>query len=348
MCRREVVPLRASWYERAPMISFHSSNLITSGFVALLVFAGCAAPRPTLEAAPPASPTTRSDSVEGPPAASNQAAAPASANLARGGRLYDNWVSEKGLKKTFTVDSSKTPELDGVGGPNQNGTLNDGAGQPLANTGHDYRFKNLFGWDLRGKAGIYGPDAQKKPFVLDVNLLSDTKSEAELVAWFKAGDARLPAWGAVLDDADLRDLAAFIVAVRSHALPQPTDVFALDPAAPKNYRLLAGADARRGASTFRARCAECHGVAGAEFFIDDVETVGTLSRTSGYEIWLKIMNGHPGSPMGPQVKEADGSGAEQGRLILDVLAALCDRGAFVQGKGEDVRDGDARCGAYLK
>lgn len=324
-----------------------NSNLKLSALslISLTVLASCAAPSPTPDTPAHVAPSPSTDPAT---VSQSKVSPPAVIDLARGGRLYDNWASEKGLKEVFTADSSKTPELDGVGGPNKNGTLNDGAGQPLANTGHDYRLKNLFGWDMRGREGIYGPDMQDKSYVLDVNLLSDTKSEAELAAWLKAGDAQLPAFGAMLDDADLRDVAAFIVAVRTHALPQPTDVFTLDAQAPKNYKLLPGADVARGASTFQGRCAECHGASGNDFFIDEVETAGTLSRTSGYEIWLKIMNGHPGSSMGPQLGKADGSGAEQGRLILDVLAALCDRTVFVKGKGEDVADGDARCGMYLK
>src|SRR5262245_55933095 len=49
---------------------------------------------------------------------------------ARGGRLYDNWRAEKGLV-SFVPDAAGTPALDGQGGPNQNGTLNDGSGKPL-------------------------------------------------------------------------------------------------------------------------------------------------------------------------------------------------------------------------
>lgn len=312
--------------------------------ISLTVLAGCAAPSPTPETPAQVAPSSL-DTAAVKPSETSQAAV---IDLARGGRLYDNWASEKGLKAVFTADSAKTPELDGVGGPNKNGTLNDGSSQPLANPGHDYRLKNLFGWDMRGKAGIYGPDMQNKSYVLDINLLSDTKGEAELAAWLKAGDAQLPAFGSMLDDDDLRDVAAFIVAVRTHVLPQPTDVFTLDAKAPKNYQLLPGANVPRGMSTFQGRCAECHGAAGNEFLIDEVETAGTISRSSGYEIWLKIMNGHPGSSMGPQLGKEDGNGAEQGRLILDVLAALCDRTVFVKGTGDDVADGDARCGTYLK
>lgn len=271
------------------------------------------------------------------------------ADIARGGRLYDNWVSEKKLKDSFKPDSSKTPELDGSGGPNGNGTLSDGAGKPLPNTGHDYRLKNLFGWDLRGAQGIYGASYQKKDFVLAQSLLEGARTEQQIVDWLKTGDAQLPAYGAVLDERDLRDLAAFLVAVREHRVPRPDDVFTLDAAAPKNYKLLPGADPARGKKTIAQRCSGCHGAQGTKFAIDDTESIGTLSRSSGYEIWLKIANGHPGSPMKSQLLASDGNGSQRGKLVLDILAALCDRQSFPKlDTGSDVPDGDARCGEYLR
>lgn len=318
----------------------HIALFVSSGWGGLI---SCTPQEPRAET--PVNVTAQSSEQGKAPGPSAAATGP---SIDRGGRLYDNWVAEKDLRQTFTADASKTTEFDGRGGPNGNGTLNDGAGKPLANTGHDYRLKNFFGWDLRGKAGIYGPAAQNKEYVLDVDLLSDTRSEAELFRHLKQGSTELPAFGALLDDNDLRDVVAFIIGVRTRALPQPMDVFELDAEAPKNYRLRPGADAKRGANTFGQRCSECHGADGARILIDDEETVGTLSRTSGYEIWLKILNGHPGSSMGPQILATDGSGPEQGQLILDILAALCNRAAFVAGLDKDVPDGDVRCGAYLK
>ncbi len=86
-----------------------------------------------------------------------------------------------------------------------------------------------------------------------------------------------------------------------------------------------------------------------KFAIDDTESIGTLSRSSGYEIWLKIANGHPGSPMKSQLLASDGDGPERGKVVLDILAALCDRQAFPKlANGSDVSDGDARCGSYLR
>jgi cytochrome c553 len=269
------------------------------------------------------------------------------ADDARGGRLYDNWRSEKRLEDTFTADSSKTPALDGVGGPNGNGTLSDMQGKPLANTGHDYRLKNFFGWDLRGAQGVYGAEYQKKAFVLAGNLLTDTRSPAALREWFEKGGEGLPAFGAVLDARDLNDLVAFVVKTRAKELVSPDVVFTLDKAAPKGFALKSGGDSTRGKQAFAQRCSKCHGDDGRKITIDDVESVGTLSRSAGYEIWFKIAHGQPGTAMGRQLTEM--GGAAQTQTVLDLFAALCDRKAYpALATGKDVPNGDARCGAYLR
>ncbi len=282
-----------------------------------------------------------------PTSAPSAATPPAGPDDARGGRLYDNWRSEKGLEQSFTADSAKTPELDGVGGPNGNGTLNDQQGRPLANTGHDYRLKNLLGWDLRGKEGVYGDAYQKKPFALPINLLTDTRSPAALREWLEKGGEGLPAFGAVLDARDLDDLVAFVVKTRARELVTPDAVFKLDAAAPKAFVLNGGGDAQRGKRAFAERCSDCHGADGRKLAIDDVESVGSISRSSGYEIWFKIAHGQPGTAMGRQLSEV--GGAAQAQTLLDLFAALCDRQSYpALTGGKDVPDGDARCGGYLR
>jgi mono/diheme cytochrome c family protein len=300
----------------------------------------------------PAEPSPRTPAavaaVDATPSAHPPAAA-SSADDSRGGRLYDNWRAEKGLAEAFAPDGAKTPEPDGKGGPNGNGTLNDGAGRPLLNTGHDYRLKNLFGWDLRGAQGVYGAAYQKKSYVLAKNLLSDARSAQEIQGWLTQGDEHTPAYGQVLDATDLADLSAFIVKTRDGALARPEQVYRLDADAPKNYALNAGADVARGRERYAATCSKCHGDDGRKLAIDETESVGTISRTSAYEIWFKIQNGHPASMMERQVSEA--SGADNARAILDILAALCDRKAFPPIAGQeskDVPDADLRCGDYLK
>jgi len=113
-----------SWHEGAP-------------FCAVLgLLLGCSSGGASASPAAPDSPV---------PAATAAEASKAGGDDARGGRLFDNWRAEKKLENAFVPDSSKTPELDGRGGPNGNGTLNSGSGQPMANTGHDFRLKNLYG-----------------------------------------------------------------------------------------------------------------------------------------------------------------------------------------------------------
>jgi mono/diheme cytochrome c family protein len=301
---------------------------------------------PASSASPsPNSPSPEARAREAAVTSAEETAAP---DDARGGRLYDNWRAEKALGDGFVPDDSKTPQPDGKGGPNGNGTLNDGAGSPLLNTGHDYRLKNLFGWDLRGAEGVYGAAYQKKSYVLARNLLTDTRAAEELQRWLSQGDEHTPAYGQVLDATDLADLTAFLVKTKAGLLATPDQVYRLDADAPKNYALNPGADVASGRQRYADSCAGCHGEDGREMPIDETESVGTMARTSAYEIWFKIQNGQPGTKMERQVSEA--SGAENSRAILAIVAALCDRTAFppLSGQSKDVSEGDLRCGPYLR
>jgi mono/diheme cytochrome c family protein len=266
---------------------------------------------------------------------------------ARGGRLYDDWRAEKRLTQSFVPDVSSSPELDGHGGPNSNGTLNDGHGHPLPNTGHEYRLKNLFGWDLRGAEGIYGSGFQSKPFVLTRNLLSDARSADELRAWLTEGDETTPAYGQVLNEADIDDVVAYLIKTRSGQLARPSSIFAHEASAPKHYVLAAGGDAARGRERYAISCADCHGDDGRNMVIDETESLGSMSRSNAYEVWFKMLNGQPGTDMRRQILVS--SGEDQERAILDVLAALCDRTQFpAMGGAADVPDTDPRCASYLK
>src|SRR5690606_21669699 len=141
------------------------------------------------------------------PVQKEQAAA-ASVDTTLGGQLFDNWIRARADEATFTADDAQTAAIDGQGGPAGNGSLADDTGATVPNTGHGYRLKNFFGWDLRGAEGIYGASYQAKSDVLPVNLLTDTRSSDELVAWFTHGGDGLPAFGDVLSGAEIASLAA--------------------------------------------------------------------------------------------------------------------------------------------
>ncbi|PRQ08544.1 c-type cytochrome [Enhygromyxa salina] len=264
-------------------------------------------------------------------------------DLARGGRLFDKWYADSSFEGMFTPGSE--------GGPFGDGTLADVNGAAFPNDeGHDYRLKNFFGWDLRGTEGIYGPGYADKSYALSTNLLALPRSHAELVTWFEGGGDGLPAYGDVLRADQIDDMAAFVLAMRTGQLPRASEIWALSATAPSSYTLLPGGDVQAGHAAYASTCAQCHGVDGTVYLFDDGEyTLGSFARQKAYEGWFKLLVGHPGSLMGPQVPDGL-TAAEQAAWILDVFAALCDREVYpaTGASKADVEDGDPRCGKYLR
>jgi hypothetical protein len=270
----------------------------------------------------------------------------------RGGRIYDRFYGENaGLG--FTPDAADTTAADGVGGPAGNGTLPDGQGRVLANQGgHGYRMKNFFGWDLRGADGIYGREYHDEPYVVPINLIDDPLSRLQLATLFTDGTAVTPAWGELLPARDLADLVSFVMAVRSRALPQPSDIWQLDADAPEGYVLRPGANVAAGDAAIAAQCGNsaCHGADGTARLFDDGEySLGSFARQNAYEAWFKIVAGSVGSPMMTQLS-SELTAPARAQFVLDVLAALCDQSAYPLGAAseEDVPGDDPRCGSYMR
>lgn len=271
--------------------------------------------------------------------------------FAFGGRLFDMWYDD--IDTRFVPDDSETPEIDGAGGPNGDGTLNRADGAPLANNGHDYRLKNLLGWDLRGAAGIYGDDYQAKAFIVATGPLSPEHADASRDFWIERvtnGGGGVPAYGDVLDADQIAALVDYMLAIRDGALPHPDTLYALSMKSPNGFVLAPGGEAARGHAFYDAQCAECHGADAAKFLFDNGEqTLGQHARYYGYAVTMITLAGEPGSDMGPQLPPGL-SAAEQTKLLLDLMAALCDRQHYpaTGATDPDVPDGDIRCGAYLR
>ena len=271
--------------------------------------------------------------------------------IALGGRLFDMWYDD--IDTDFVPDDAETPDVDGRGGPNGNGTLNGADGAPIANTGHDYRFKNLFGWDMRGDAGIYGVDHQAKPWVLPSGPLSQRHVRASRSQWIDRvmnGEGGLPAYGEVMSATEIEALVDFMLAVRDGRLPRPENLYALSTDAPKGFVLAPGGEAERGRQFYDAQCAECHGADATQIIFDNGEqSLGQHARYYGYAVAMISLSGEPGSEMGAE-QSLNLSAAAQTSTLLDLLAALCDRERYPRGAGTDpdVPDGDPRCGGYLK
>ena len=273
------------------------------------------------------------------------------ARIAFGGRLFDMWYDD--IDTDFVPDDPETPAVDGAGGPNGNGTLNGADGNVIANTGHDYRLKNLLGWDMRGDAGIYGRDYQAKPFVLPTGPLSPQHAGASRDDWIQRvadGDGGLPAYGDVMSRAEIEALVDYMLGVRDRLLPHPDDLYRLSSDAPYGFILAAGGNAARGHEFYKNTCAECHGDDATEVLFDNGEqTLGQHGRYYGYAVAMITLAGEPGSDMGPQL-DAGLTGGEQTTMLLDMLAALCDRTRYPRGGASDpeVPDGDPRCREYLR
>ncbi len=325
-------------------------------FAAALALTGCPNEAPVVPAAegPAASAANTSEPVAAATASAEASATievkAATTDTGLGGRLYDKFYAERSVKSGFKPDSPKTRgKADGTGGPSDNGTLMSAAGKPMLNdAGHDYRLKNLFGWDLKGREGIYGAAFLNKTYAVNKNLLALQGPASELVTLLKQGDGAIPAYGSVLDDAALAAIAELVVATRDRKLPHPDDIFEPKAFSPGSYVLKAGGNPVRGKEIYAVRCSACHGADGTRELFDDGEfSLGSHARQKAYEDWFKIANGQPGTAMESQVS---GSGKERTQQILDLLAALCDRTAFPVGKakGKDVPNNDPRCGAYLK
>lgn len=270
----------------------------------------------------------------------------------RGGRIYDRFYGEN-TALGFTPDDAATAATDGAGGPSSDGTLPDGSGRAIDNRlGHGYRMKNFFGWDLRGSEGIYGPDYHDEDYVKSINLIDDPLTRQELASLFVDGDDGIPAWGELLPTQDLADLVSFVMAVRRRELPQPGDIWNLDPSAPEGYVLKPGARLEAGHSAIASSCgsASCHGTDGTQRLFDDGEySLGSYARQNAYEAWFKIVVGNVGTPMRSQLP-ANATPAEKSQFVLDVLAALCDQSAYPLGEAseEDVPRTDPRCGSYMR
>lgn len=235
-------------------------------------------------------------------------------DTAHGGRLFDNWRAE-------TKHQDSGPE----------------------------RLKNLFGWDLRGSAGMFGPSFMAKMSAVDIDLLGWQGDVASVADRLAKGEGAVPAYGPVLNRAQLEALAAFVVAERDGTLPRADSILTLTSPAAKGYALRSGGNAEHGKQLYAARCAECHGADGAQFLLEEgAFSLGSHARQKAYEDWFKILNGKPATGMQRQVSGS--TAAEMTQEILDLLTALCDRAAFPLGKAKnaDVLDGDPRCGAALR
>lgn len=194
----------------------------------------------------------------------------AAERLAEGGRLYDKWWAEYGLKPP-TETHPAYPARGGKSG---------------ATT---WRCKECHGWDYRGRDGAYAGGSH---YTGIKGIRRFDGGDPDRVYRILAGSPHH--YDQVMLEPAIRKIAAFVVAgqVDMTAFIDPADKRALG-------------DPIRGQQAYEDHCMRCHGVDGRHlnFSADSAqpEYLGTLARDNPWEALHKLRNGHPGSrmPMGP-------------------------------------------------
>lgn len=191
----------------------------------------------------------------------NQAAA-----IAEGGRLYDKWWQEYGLRK-----------------PDMTHPAYPAAGKQRGAT--TWRCKECHGWDYRGRSGAY---AQGSRHYTGIKGIRDYAGRpiSEIVAVLKNSTHR---YDEVMLDPALVLIAGFV----ANGQYKVSDF--LEPGTS-----WASGDAELGKPVFQAKCLRCHGEHGTDInFGDrrDPEYIGTVASKNPWEALHKIKNGHPGSSM---------------------------------------------------
>ena len=192
--------------------------------------------------------------------------------IARGGRLYDNWVKET----KATAPSGNQPLW-------ASQTTNTRAGIVT------WRCKECHGWDYKGVGGAYGSGSHKTGFV-GVYDAGTTKSQEQILGILKGSTNVRHDFTKVLDAQSLNELSAFL----SQSLINETPY--IDYATKKPI----GGDVTRGKTRFDGSCAACHGADGKQLNFGDAaapEYVGTLAADNPWEFMHKVRYGQPSTTM---------------------------------------------------
>ncbi|MDH5392446.1 MAG: cytochrome c [Gammaproteobacteria bacterium] len=185
--------------------------------------------------------------------------------LSEGGRLYDKWWQEYGLKKPAQTH----PAYPSKG-------VNKGAST--------WRCKECHGWDYRGKEGTYNKGSHFTG-IKGIREYVNT-SPNEIMRILKDDNHQ---YNTVMRDRALNLLARFV------ANGQVDTTQFIDDKTAK-----AKGDIRIGQHVFADKCVRCHGTDGTDINFKDSknpEYIGTVASKNPWEALHKIYNGHPGSSM---------------------------------------------------
>ncbi|MFU8773219.1 MAG: c-type cytochrome [Anaerolineales bacterium] len=211
----------------------------------------------------------------------------AARSAARGGRLYDNWMTEAGV----SVPAGDQPLW-------ATQTTNTRSG------GTTWRCKECHGWDYKGFEGAYGSGSRYTGFPGVMGVA--TKSFDEIVAILTGETIQDHDFSAMGDEAIL-DLATFL----------NTELVDYTPLIDPETREAVGGDLTYGEELYGS-CAACHGEDGTALNFGDEqepEYIGTIALDNPWEFLHKVRAGQPGTGM-PATIDSDWSLDD----LLDLLA----------------------------
>ena len=197
------------------------------------------------------------------------ATAGASGSASRGGRLYDNWLTEAGVEPPASdqpVWASQTTNT---------------------RTGTDtWRCKECHGWDYKGADGAYGSGSHFTGFPGVMGAASKTSDE--IVTILSGGSNPDHDFSAMGDDA-MADLAVFL----------KSGLVDVTPLIDAETKSAVGGDAAHGEELFAA-CGACHGDDGRTLNFgsnEEPEYIGTIALDNPWEFLHKVRAGQPGTAM---------------------------------------------------
>jgi mono/diheme cytochrome c family protein len=190
------------------------------------------------------------------------------ASVAHGGRLYDDWQAESGVR---------LPALPHPAYPRNTYYAND--------TSLTWRCSACHGWDYQGNQGEYA-SGRHATGIKGIQKMIGVEP-ARVYALLRDSTHR---FDTVLKDRDLQDLANFV------SIGQ----IDMDAAIDRRTRSVQG-DAVKGAKYFGTLCAVCHGSEGQRMA---TTPIGRVIRSNPWGALHTVLNGHPDEKM-PALRELD-------------------------------------------
>jgi len=231
-----------------------------------------------------------------------------SADVVRGGKLYDKWWEVDG------VDPNKAVA------PTDPHPLWDTDRNPQTSAADTWRCKQCHGWDYKGKTDLFATGAGSAGIP---GILNTTLSPQEVFDLIKGGSSSTAQgtpnhnYGSVLSDADIWDLTRFVFdgTIDTSTMIDPSGAFSGDENTGQNLWNDGFGSA--------ASCPTCHGPDGRCINFaggDEEEYVGTVAADNPWEFQHKVRFGQPGAD--PNMPNWIDAGA-----TLDDVA---DLGAYAQ------------------